>query len=151
MHGGNGVARVDGALEGVGAVHLGDVADLRNIQLGGHARRSVFAAGGGGKEDVAVAASHSQHLRGQVFGQAMLQGRAIGMQHFGDAGHLRGGLRGSGGVVACDEHMHIAAALAGGRDGVQRGGLEGGVVVFGDNEGGHDDSFLLVRSLWLRS
>jgi hypothetical protein len=48
LHDGNRVAGVDRALEGVGAVDLGDVADLADVQLGGHARGDVLAAGGGG-------------------------------------------------------------------------------------------------------
>jgi hypothetical protein len=38
LHGGDGVAGVDRTLEGVGADHLGDVADLSDVQLGSHAR-----------------------------------------------------------------------------------------------------------------
>src|SRR5690606_23205069 len=79
LHGGNGVAGVDGALEGVGAHHLGDVGDLGHVQLGSHARGGVLAAGGGGEQDVAVVAGHGQHLGGQVLGQTILECSAIGV------------------------------------------------------------------------
>ena len=42
------------------------------------------------------------------------------------AGSLGGGLR----VVASHQHMHVAAALGGRGDGVERGGTDTGVVVF---------------------
>jgi hypothetical protein len=76
LHGGNGVAGVDRALEGVGADHLGDVGELAHVQLGGHARCHVLAAGRGREQDVAVVAGDGQHLRGDVFSQAVFEARA---------------------------------------------------------------------------
>ena len=54
LHSGNSVVGLVGVFEGVDADHLGDVADLDDIEIGGHARGYVLAAGGGRKEDVAV-------------------------------------------------------------------------------------------------
>jgi hypothetical protein len=100
---------------------------------------------------VAVAAGHGQHLGGDVLGQAVGQAGGVGVQHLGHAGDLRGGLRGGAGVVAGHQHMHVAAAGLGRGDGVEGGALDGGVVVFGNDECGHVSSTLLIRSLWLRS
>ena len=82
------VARVDRPLEGVGGIDLGDVGDLGHVQLGGHARGDVLAAGGGREQDVAVVAGDGQHLRGHVLGQAVLELGAVGVDHLGHAGDL---------------------------------------------------------------
>jgi hypothetical protein len=91
LHGGNGVAGVDGALKGVGADDLGDVGELAHIQLGRHARGHVLAAGRGREQDVAVVGGNGQYLRGHVLGQAMAQSGRVGVDDLGDAGDLRGG------------------------------------------------------------
>ncbi|MDT4871321.1 hypothetical protein FQZ97_1064440 [compost metagenome] len=67
---------------------------------------------------------------GQVFG--------VGVDDFGDAGDLGSGCGRRACVVAGDEHVHLTPALGGGGDGVERGALDGGVVVFGNDECGHD-------------
>ena len=138
MNDGHGVAGVDGALKRVGAHHLGDVGDLRHVQERGHAGRGVFALGGRGKQDVAVGWGQGHHLGSDVFGQTVGQGRTIGVQHLGHPRDLGGGLCGGGGVVARHQHMHITPALQSRGDGVERGGLEARVVVFGNNKYGHD-------------
>ncbi len=89
VSGGNRVAGVDRALEGVGADDLGDVGDLGDIEQGSHARRDVLARGGGREHEMAVAAGDRNDLRGEVFGQAVLEAGRFGMQHLGDAGDLR--------------------------------------------------------------
>lgn len=86
---------------------------------------------------MAVVGGDRQHLGGDVLGQAVGQAGAVGHDDLGDAGDLRGGLAGFGGIGAGHQHVHIAAAGDGGGDGVQGGGLDGGVVVFGNNECGH--------------
>jgi hypothetical protein len=43
LHGGDRVAGVDRALEGVGAIDFDDVADLRHVEQRGDARRDVLA------------------------------------------------------------------------------------------------------------
>ncbi len=152
LHRGNRVARVDRALEGVRAVHLGDVADLRDVQLGGHARRHVLAAGRGREQDVAVVAGpialECQHLGGHVLGQPVLQALAVGQDDLGDARDLGGRLGGGIRPLAGHQHVHVTAAGRSRRDGVQRGGLDRSVVVFCNDECGH--SFFSFRSLWLR-
>ena len=65
--------------------------------------------------------------------------------HADEAGDLRGGLGGFGGVVAGHQHVHVATDGDGGGDGVQGGALDGGVVVFSDDEGGH-----VLFSPWIR-
>ena len=97
--------------------------------------------------------SRFTYQRGDVFGQAMGQAGGVGVQHLGDTGDLGGGLGGFGGVLAGDQHVDVATAGQRSGDGVQGGGLDGGVVVFGHHENicecGH--LFGSLRSLWLRS
>ena len=64
------VARVDRTLERVGAVHCGDVADLRDVELRGDTRRDVLAVGGRRREDVRVVLRDVQHRRFDVFREA---------------------------------------------------------------------------------
>ena len=87
---------------------------------------------------MAVGWGQGQHLCGDVFGQTVGQGGAIGVQHLGHTRDLSRGLCCGGGVVASHQHVHITPALQGRADGVERGGLEARVVVFGNNKYGHD-------------
>src|SRR5690606_17120007 len=57
LHGGDGVAGGDRALEGVGAFHGDDFGDLVDVQQGGDARQVVLAVGGGRGQHVAVGLS----------------------------------------------------------------------------------------------
>jgi hypothetical protein len=41
-------------------------------------------------------------------------------------------------IAAGDQHVHVAAALGGRGHGVEGAALQGGVVVFSDNECDHD-------------
>ena len=91
MHGGDGVAGVDGALEGVGAHNLGDVADLRDVELGGHAGRRSYRQRWRGR-DVAVVAGDGQNLCSDVFSEAVGQACCVGVDDFGDTGDLGSGL-----------------------------------------------------------
>ena len=86
---------------------------------------------------MAVVAGQRLHQRGHVFGQAVCIGVAVGVQHLADAGDLGSGLGGGARVVAGDQHMHIATDGFGGGDGVECGALDGGVVVFSNDECGH--------------
>ena len=71
LHGGYGVASVDGALESIGRYDFADVADLRNVKFGSYARGNVFAVGSGCKQDVAVSAclccNYRQYLCCRIF------------------------------------------------------------------------------------
>ena len=64
-----------------------------------------------GSQDVAVAAGQRQHLRGDVFSQAVGEMRRVGDQHFGDAGDFRSGFSRGAGVAAGDQHVDVAAAF----------------------------------------
>ena len=83
---------------------------------------------------MAVVLCQSQHLGGDVLGQAVSQVFAVGVQHLGHASDLRGGLCGCSGVVAGDQHVHVAAAGQRRGDGVECGALDRLVVVFGNDE-----------------
>src|SRR5690606_19496617 len=91
----------------------------------------------GGEEDVAVARGQRQHLGGHVLGQPVFEAGRIGVDHLGHAGDLGRGLGGLACVVAGHQDVHVTATLGGGSDGVERGALDGGVVVFCNNECGH--------------
>ena len=58
----------------------------------------------------------------------------IGVQHFGNACNLSGGLGSGSGVFACHQHMHLATTSQRGSDGVQGGGFDAVVVVFSNNK-----------------
>ncbi len=87
---------------------------------------------------MAVASGQRQHLRCQVFGQAVRQRRAVGVQHLADPGELRRGGSGGCGLVARYQHMDFWGASQGGGEGVARRAFERGVVVFSNEECGHD-------------
>ena len=148
LHGGDRVAGVDRALEGVGRDHLGDVGDLADVELGGDARRRCSCRCRRGEDDVAVARGEREHLRGDVLGQPVREHLGVGVQHLGDAADRRGCGGGAGGAGAGDQHVDRAAHLGRGGDGVERRRTNAGVVVFGD-----DESLVLghVRSPSLRS
>ncbi len=109
LHRGDRIARVDRALERVGGIHGGDVADLRDIQLRGDTRGDVLAVRGSRSEDMRVVLRDVQHGGFDVFREARFELRRVGQQHLGDACDLRRrvsrGLR----VVTCDQHVDIAA------------------------------------------
>jgi hypothetical protein len=81
-----------------------------DVQLGGHARGDVLAAGGGREQDVAVVAGDRQHLRGHVLGQAVLEAarrRRGSPWRRRRSGSGLGRLRGIG---AGHQHVDVAAA-----------------------------------------
>ncbi len=137
LHRGNGVASVDGAIESIGAVHMNDVGNLRHIEQGRHARGDVFAEGRGRRQDVAVGRRQSQHLRSAGFRQARGELRRVGAQHLAHASSLRGSLGNRCAVLPGNEHMHLRVAQQRGGNGVEGGGFENLVVVFGNDECGH--------------
>ena len=57
--------------EGVGADHRDDLGDLVNVQLCSNTRQDVFAVGGRGGQDVAVAGTQLCNQRSNVFRQLM--------------------------------------------------------------------------------
>ena len=86
---------------------------------------------------MAVAAGQGQHLRGHVLGQAVVEVRRVGVQHLGHAGDLRRRGGRSGGAGTGHQHVDLAATGQRGGHGVERGALDGRVVVFGNDEGCH--------------
>ena len=144
LHGGNGVAGVDGPAEGVGRIDAGHLGDLRHIQQGGHARHEVLAVGGGGGHHVAVVLGQRHHLGSNDLGQRLGQRRIIHHLHLGDARHLGGDLR--DGIHAAAQHQQVHLTQPGGRiHGLQRGAFQGLVVVFCNNQYCHGSLPLPLR------
>src|SRR5690606_5116217 len=80
------------------------------------------------------------HLRGNVFGQTVFQGRTVSQNNLGNTGHL-GCLFGDGLLTRDgDEHMSFTADGRSGCDGIKRGALQLGVIVFSNNKICHDQT-----------
>src|ERR1700722_2609027 len=90
-----------------------------------------------------------------IIWRCVLVARVIGDQHLGDAGDLCGGLGGRTAILAGDEDLDVARAGLGdfrGRgDGVEGGGLGHLVVMFGDDENGHQITRASVFNLLTNS
>ena len=86
---------------------------------------------------VAAGLDEADQQRGEVLGALLGVGGGVGHLHLGDAGELGGGLGGGGAAAAGNQHFDVGAEPGGGADGVEGGGLEAGVVVFGNDEDGH--------------
>jgi len=71
---------------------------------------------------------------------------AFDVNDFGHASNLAGRLGCGFGALAGDEHMHVTAALGGGGHGVEGGGLDARVVVFGNYQCCHFCSKKLLTS-----
>src|SRR5690606_21289232 len=72
-------------------------------------------------------------------------GGVAGHQHHGNTGDLGSGFRYCATAGTGNQYLDVATDGLGGRHGVQGGGIQCGVVVFGNNQNRH------VRSPWLRS
>ena len=68
----------------------------------------------------------------------MIESFAFDMDDLADAREPGGGLGCCAGIVACDQHVDIAAESLGGGDGLGGDVVEGGVAVFSEDENGHD-------------
>ncbi|MNC60467.1 hypothetical protein D3C75_1103480 [compost metagenome] len=68
-------------------------------------------------------------------------GGVVGDQHLGDAGDLGGRFGHCTATLAGDQHMDVATDLLGGGHGVEGGRCQDGVVVFGNDENGHQITF----------
>src|SRR5690606_3189348 len=145
IYGGDGVTGIDRALEGVGAFDGDDLGDLVDIQQGGHARQVVLAVGAGRGQDVAVAVADLGDQQGDVLRQQVGVGGVVGHQHPGDTGDLGSGFRYGATTGTGHQHLDVATDGLGSGHGVQGGGVQLGIVVFGNNQNRH------VRSPWLRS
>jgi len=122
LDGGDGVAGVDRAHKGVGALDGHDVRDLRGVQLRAQARHEVLAKGGVRGDDVVEVALllDAGHQVGVVLRQAVVVRGVLGHKHLAHAGDLAGGLGHSVGAVAGHEQRD-AAQLGGRGDGRQGG------------------------------
>jgi hypothetical protein len=133
------VAGVDRADEGVGGFDGGDFGDLGDIEQGGDSWAEIFAEGGGRSEDVAVASGVGDDQCRQVLGGLALVVGSVGDFDQADALQCGGLLGGGAAVAAGDEDVDVATDFPGGGDGVEGGGLEALLVVFGDYEDSHLD------------
>src|SRR5690606_10226422 len=138
LHSCNGVACVNGPLEGVGRFHSTDVGNLSNVELRGDAWCNVFTVGRGGEKNMAVAVGHRQHLGRHVFTQGVCQRIAVSDDNLGDAGRL-GGLFGHGLSVGTGyQNVNLTTNLLGGSHDVEGGGLHLCIVVFSYDKYWHD-------------
>ncbi|CAE6865191.1 hypothetical protein R69776_08215 [Paraburkholderia nemoris] len=146
---GDSIACIDRALERIGAVHCGDVADLRDVELRGDTRRDVLAVGSRRREDVRVVLRDVHHGCLNVFRQTRFELRGVGQQDLRNTCNLRGGVRCGLRVVTCHQHVDIATNLLRGCNRVQRRGLDRRVVVFSNYQIRH--FVRLLTAPWLRS
>ncbi|MOA31708.1 hypothetical protein D3C78_1528810 [compost metagenome] len=95
---------------------------------------------------MAVALAQLADQRCQVLGQLVGQRGVVGDQNRAHPGDLGGGFGHRGAVVAGDQQVDVAtdgsgSDLLGGRDRVEGRRGQGGVVVFGNDENGHQITF----------
>jgi hypothetical protein len=117
LDGGQRVAGVDRAHEGVGGFDGDDVGDLGHVEQRGDAGQHVLAEGGGGGQHVAVAAGldEADQQRGEVLGALLGVGGGVGHLHLGHAGQLGGGLGGGGAAAPATSTSMSAPSLAAAR------------------------------------
>ncbi|SAK99126.1 hypothetical protein AWB82_07270 [Caballeronia glebae] len=141
LHRRDSIARVDRALESIGAIDGGDIADLRDIEMRGDTRRDVLAVSRRRSEDVRIVFRDVQHRRFDIFREAFGELGRIGEQHFRYARDLRCRIGHALCVRTRDQHMNIAADLRCRCNRVQRRCLDRRVVVFCNNESRHQITF----------
>ena len=137
MHGGNRVAGVDRALEGVSAFNADDLGDLINVQQGSNARQVVFAVGAGRSQDVAVTLAQFSDQQGNVFRQQVRVGSIVSQQDLVDASDFGSSVGNSGTACAGNQNVDVATDGLGGCNGVQGSCVQLGVVVFSNNQNAH--------------
>jgi hypothetical protein len=138
LDGGQRIAGVDRTDEGVGTFNGGDFGDLRDVEQGGDSWAEVFAEGGGRGEDVAVTRCVGDDQRGEVLGGLVLVVGGVGDFDEGHALQLAA-CWAAALQAASDQDVDVATDLLGGGDGVEGGGFEALLVVFGDYEDSHLD------------
>ena len=121
LHGGNGVAGVDGALEGVGAHDLGDVADLRDVELGA-TRGATFLPPAVAGTGCGCSCWRWPDLAATFSARPCSRPAASAWMTLATPAIWAAASCGGTGVVAGDQHVHVAAAGQR-RDGVQGGAL----------------------------
>ncbi|MOA21133.1 hypothetical protein D3C78_1416120 [compost metagenome] len=90
---------------------------------------------------MAVALAQLGDQRGEVFRQLVGIGSVVGDQHLGHAGDLGGRCGDASATLASDQQVDIATDLLSGSHGVQGRRCQRGVVVFGNDENGHQITF----------
>ena len=86
---------------------------------------------------MAVAGREADDQLGEVLRQAVGIGGIVGQQHLGDSGDLGGFLGDGAAILPGHQQMDVAADLLRRRHHMQGGGLQRGIVMFNENEGGH--------------
>ncbi|KWV88048.1 hypothetical protein PFLmoz3_02433 [Pseudomonas fluorescens] len=138
LHGSDGVTGVDRALEGVGAFYRDDLGDLVNVQLRGNAWQDVFAVGGSGGQDVAVASAKLGDQRCNVFRQLMRISGIVSVQDFAHACDFCSRFSHGASALTSNQHVDVPTDFSGSGHGVQGGRGQHLVIVFGDYEDSHD-------------
>ena len=138
LHGGDGVTGVDRALEGIGAFYRDDLGDLVNVQLGGNAWQDVFAVGGSGGQDVAVASAKLGDQRCNVFRQLMRISGIVSVQDFAHACDFCSRFSHGASALTSNQHVDVPTDFSGSGHGVQGGRGQYLVVVFSDYQDSHD-------------
>ncbi|MNE50832.1 hypothetical protein D3C80_1454270 [compost metagenome] len=77
LHGGDGVARIDRALEGIGRLDRNDFGDLIDIQQRCHPRQDVFAVAGGRGQYMAEVATQVGHQWRNIFRELARVGSVV--------------------------------------------------------------------------
>ncbi len=147
LHGGDGVAGVDRPLEGVGTDDPDDFRDLLDVEQRGDPRQDVLAVAGGRGQHVAVGAAQLGQQRREVLRQLVGVGRGVGDQHLAHPGDLGRGGGHRATALAGDQQVDVAADLAGGREGVEGGRGQRGIVVLGEYQDSHQITFASFFSL----
>ncbi len=122
LHGLDRVAGIDRPLESVGADHLQNFGDLRDVQLRRHARQKVFSAGRRRRQNGIVIAGERQDQRFHRLGDRMRIQRIVGDEDFLHPCQFRGRRRGAAATLPRDQHMHRGAQFR-----RRRHGFRGGV------------------------
>jgi hypothetical protein len=123
LHRGDGVAGIDRAGEGVGALDRENIGQLHHVEQSGDARRDILAGGGGGDEEGVVTRHQFGDERRDILGEAVGVGRIVGDVDLADAGDLRSGLGDRADARSGDDQMDLAELRRGGYGG-QGGVLE---------------------------
>ena len=149
LHGGDGVARVDRALKGVGADDLGHVAQLRDVEQAPRAAPRFCPRPWPGRR--CGCSCQPAPLAASGFGRPSAPGSASACSTWS----RRQSASSSSAAAALwpATSRCTSPPQRGGGDGVERGALDGGVVVFGNDEAVMSCSPCepALRSPWLRS
>src|SRR5690606_13928152 len=147
LHGGDHIAGIDRALEGVGRHHGADLGNGLHVEERGGAGQHVLAGGGGGGEDMAVILAELGDQRGDIFRQLVTVGGVVRHQHLADAGDLGGGLGGGAAILAGHQDVDVTADGLGRGNGVEGSGVKCVVAVLSNHQNAHQITFASFFSL----